>query len=232
MKENNLKKISSIRETLLRLGLINEENVEVFSEKTRDKENLTVYKDNKTKVIFIHEHYVGDEEYENGNYRNQPMPLMESQSGNLEDILDNERRYKKYRQFVVNKNICDYGCGEGSFLRLSKPVAKSVFGVEIQKNFNVAINNEGIKCFSKLDELTEPIDTFFLFHCLEHLPDPISTLKEIHSKLKSSGEGKIVIEVPHARDFLLDQLESEPFKNFTLWSQHLYCTREVLYIHF
>lgn len=221
MKETNLKKISKIRETLLRLGLIKEENVEIFSEKTRDNENLLVYRDNKTKVIFINEHYVGDEEYESGDYRNQSMPLMESKSGDLEDLLDTKRRYKKYRQFVVNKKICDYGCGEGNFLRLAKPVAKSAFGVEIQKNFNVDINNDGIKCFSKLDELTEPMDTFFLFHCLEHLPDPVTTLKEIYDNLKTGGEGKIVIEVPHAKDFLLDQLESESFKNFTLWSQHL-----------
>jgi len=221
VKETNLKKISKIRETLLRLGLIKEENVEIFSEKTRDNENLLVYRDNKTKVIFINEHYVGDEEYESGDYRNQSMPLMESKSGDLEDLLDTKRRYKKYRQFVVNKKICDYGCGEGNFLRLAKPVAKSAFGVEIQKNFNVDINNDGIKCFSKLDELTEPMDTFFLFHCLEHLPDPVTTLKEIYDNLKTGGEGKIVIEVPHAKDFLLDQLESESFKNFTLWSQHL-----------
>ena len=65
------------------------------------------------------------------------------------------------------------------------------------------------------------MDTIFLFHCLEHLPDPSRTLKEIYEKLKVNGEGKIVIEVPHARDFLLDQLELESFKKFTLWSQHL-----------
>lgn len=221
MEEINLKKTSKIRETLLRLGLINEKNIEIYSKNTRDKQNLTVYQDSKTKIIFIDEHYVGDKEYEKGDYRNQSMPLMESQSGNLEDILDNERRYKNYRQFVVNKNICDYGCGEGNFLRLSKSVAKSVFGIEIQKNFNDTMNNEGIKCFTKLDELTDPMDTFFLFHCLEHLPDPITTLKEIHSTLKTNGDGRIVIEVPHAKDFLLDQLEVESFKNFTLWSQHL-----------
>lgn len=220
MSESNLK-VSKIRETLLRLGLINEKNIEIYSEKTRDKNNLTVYKDINTKIVFIDEHYVGDEEYESGDYRNQVISSMKSQSGSLEDILDNERRYKKYRQFVVNKNICDYGCGEGNFLRLAKLSAKSVFGVEIQKNFNDKMNNEGIKCFTKLDKLTESMDTVFLFHCLEHLPDPISTLKEIHDKLKSNGEGKIVIEVPHARDFLLDQIQCEPFKNFTLWSQHL-----------
>jgi len=221
MEKINSKKSSNIRNTLLRLGLIKDENLEIFSKNTRDKDGLTVYKDVKTKVIFIDEYYVGDKEYESGEYRNEVQPLMPFTNGEFEDILDTERRYKTYRQFVVNKKICDFGCGEGNFLQISKSYAESVFGVEIQKNFNEAINNNGIKCFSRLEELTEPMDTIFLFHCLEHLPDPSKTLKEIYEKLKMNGEGKIVIEVPHARDFLLDQLELESFKNFTLWSQHL-----------
>jgi len=231
MEETNLKKSSNIRYTLLRLGLIKDENIVIFSKKTRDKEDLAVYKDVKTKVIFIDEYYVGDQEYESGNYRDEPQPLMPFTNGDFEDMLDTERRYKKYRQFVVNKKICDFGCGEGNFLRLSKPFAESVFGVEIQKNFNNTINNEGIKCFLKLEELTEQLDTIFLFHCLEHLPDPSKTLKEIYEKLKVNSEGKIVVEVPHARDFLLDQLELESFKNFTLWSQHLILhTRDSLHL--
>ncbi len=221
MSESNLKKISKIRETLLRLNLINEENIEVYSEKTRDNSNLSVYRDNYSKIIFIDEYYVGDKEYEDGDYRNEIIPSMKSKSGSLENIIDNERRYEKYRQFVVNKNICDYGCGEGNFLRLSKRSAKSVIGIELQKNFNDTINAEGMKCFTKLDELKQPIDTCFLFHCLEHLPDPIHTLKEIYQKLKPDGEGNIIIEVPHAKDFLLDQLKWNSSKNFTLWSQHL-----------
>jgi len=221
MKEINLKKSSTIRETLLRLKLITDENIEIFSKNTRDKEGLVVYRDTETKVIFIDKYFVGDKEYESGNYRNKPEPLMPSTNADFEDMLDTERRYKKYKQFVVNKKICDFGCGEGNFLRVTKSYAKSVFGIEIQKNFNDAINNEGIKCFKKLQELNEPMDTIFLFHCLEHLSEPSKILKEIYEKLKINGGGKIVVEVPHARDFLLDQLELESFKKFTLWSQHL-----------
>ena len=41
--------------------------------------------------------------------------------------------------------------------------------------------------------------------------------------------GKVVIEVPHARDFLLSFLDSAPFRSFTLWSEHLLLhTRESL----
>jgi SAM-dependent methyltransferase len=229
MKENNLKKSSNIRNTLLRLGAIKDEHVKIFSKNTRDIDDIVVYKDTNSKVIFIDEYYVGDEEYTSGNYRTEPVPLTSYANADLEDLLDTERRYKKYKQFIVNKKICDFGCGEGNFLRISKSSAQSLVGIEIQKNFNNALNNEGIKCISKLDELSEPLDAFFLFHCLEHLPDPSNMIKEIHDKLKLNGQGTIVIEVPHAKDFLLDQLEFEPFKNFTLWSQHLILhTRESL----
>ena len=33
--------------------------------------------------------------------------------------------------------------------------------------------------------------------------------------------GRLLLEVPHARDFLLINLNSEKFKKHTLWSQHL-----------
>ncbi len=41
--------------------------------------------------------------------------------------------------------------------------------------------------------------------------------------------GTIIIEVPHARDFLLDALRIRSFIDFTLWSEHLVLhTRESL----
>lgn len=57
------------------------------------------------------------------------------------------------------------------------------------------------------------------FHVIEHLPNPLETLDEMKSKVRSGGT--ILIEVPHARDFLLTTLGCEAFKKFTLWSQHL-----------
>ncbi len=32
---------------------------------------------------------------------------------------------------------------------------------------------------------------------------------------------KIIIEIPHARDFLISFFENEAFKSFTFWSEHL-----------
>jgi len=40
-------------------------------------------------------------------------------------------------------------------------------------------------------------------------------------KSKLNKNGKIIIEVPHAEDFLILQDELKEFKNFIFWSEHL-----------
>ena len=228
MTNNENKKSSLVRDTLLRLGVISDNNIEIFSNSTRDNSNLLVYRDTKSKVIFIDEYYVGDEEYVTGQYRNKSI-LQSPSDGILEDYFDTERRIEKYKQFIINKKICDFGCGSGNFLHTAKKYADLSCGVEIQENFKNELNKSGIKCVSKVDELDDSFDTFFMFHCLEHLPDPSTILKDIHKKLKENKHGRIVVEVPHAKDFLLDNLNLNSFKNFTLWSQHLILhTRESL----
>ena len=199
-----------IKKTLLDLGLIDEKNIRLFAERTRDKNNVQVFRDKMSGLIFIDDFYVGEKEYQEGKYRKM------MNDGNLENFMDIQRRWKDYAKFAVGKRICDFGCGSGDFLRLAKPYAKSIYGVEIQKDYNLSLNKEKIRCFTDIDMIKEKLDTFFLFHTFEHLPDPINTLKEIYSKLDTGG--KIIIEVPHVRDFLFQIPE---FKDFTLWSQHL-----------
>ena len=58
-----------------------------------------------------------------------------------------------------------------------------------------------------------------LNHVLEHLYDPISSLKCIKQKMKENT--LLIIEVPHANDFLISDYNCEKFKKFTFWSEHL-----------
>lgn len=58
-----------------------------------------------------------------------------------------------------------------------------------------------------------------MFHVFEHLVNPLEELKKLHTKM--SDNSRIIIEVPHANDFLLSFLENESFKKFTFWSEHL-----------
>jgi 2-polyprenyl-3-methyl-5-hydroxy-6-metoxy-1,4-benzoquinol methylase len=220
---------SSIRETLNRIGAINDKRVELLSSKTRDNPKLNVYRDSVSNVIFIDEYYVGDDEYVSGEYRKQPKPLTKTLGRDYEDITDSERRFKAYRQLITAKDICDFGCGAGSYLKLSQSVAKSVNGIELQQNFAEELNNIGIACHRSLQNIEKPLDVISLFHCFEHLPNPTSTLENIYASLKKNGDGVLIIEVPHARDFLIENLKLKDFIDFTLWSQHLVLhTRESL----
>ena len=63
------------------------------------------------------------------------------------------------------------------------------------------------------------LDVVTLFHVLEHLTHPLESLREIATRLGDAGT--VLIEVPHARDALFTLYDSEPFKAFTFWSEHL-----------
>lgn len=210
--------ILNISDTLLRIGAIKKENIDVFYSKTRDVNNLKVFRDRASKVIFIDNFYIGDEIYINGEWLKEFNP---SSVRDLEDFSDNERRFNSYKQFLIGNSIVDFGCGMGSFLKQSKNLAKSVIGIELQQNYIDNLCKENIQCFKNVNEIEEEQDCVFLFHSLEHLQNPIDLLKKIHVKLKSSNRGKIIIEVPHAKDFLIETLGVNAFINFTLWSQHL-----------
>ena len=64
------------------------------------------------------------------------------------------------------------------------------------------------------------VDVAFMFHVLEHLPDPLPVLESI-GKITRPSVGLLVVEVPHANDFPITDARCQPFIDFTLWSQHL-----------
>ncbi len=226
---HNKKNQSQVLKTLKYLNLVNEKNIEVFSRHTRDNNKLKVFKDKKSGIIFIDDYYVGINEYRDGKYKAKLVPKIETTKRIFEENIDSIRRVNKYAQFVADKDICDFGCGSGEFLKRIQPYANKIYGVEPQNDLNIKLNDNKIKCYHSINEFNKLIDVFFLFHSFEHLPDPMETLKIMYKKLKKKGKGRIVIEVPHANDFLINNLSIISFIKFTLWSQHLILhTRESL----
>lgn len=212
----------SIRESLEMLGLTSENTAKLFHKGTRDNPNIDVYRDRSSGVIYINDFYVGEKEYESGEYRKDSSSLFArtSQFTDYERTIDCMRRIENLQQFYIGKQIVDFGCGFGDFLYAAKKFTTKAIGIELQEDCIKDLNNKGVYCFKSLGNIpSESIDTFFLFHSLEHLPEPLSVLAEIREKL--SRQGKIVIEVPHANDFLISILGQESFIDFTLWSQHL-----------
>ena len=206
--------MSKIRGSLEGIGAISPKNVYQFASRTRDAE-IPVYRDSVSGVIFIDEFYVGDDEYKAGTYRDS-----DEDSPDLEDYNDTQRRTEAFRPFYTGKKVVDYGCGRGSFLRSIERSTLTASGVELQENFREALEKDGIRCVGNLDELMGQQNTVFMFHVLEHLPDPLSSLREIR-ELLHPVDGTLIVEVPNANDLLINQLSCEAFIEFTLWSQHL-----------
>ena len=218
----------TIFQTLEKLGLTSKESRVLFNERTRDIENLKVWKDSITGVIYIDDFYTGDGTYVDGSYREDEGISLKAGKPDFERNADAKRRFKSNLKFVAGKRIADFGCGSGDFLKLVQPYCDDVIGIELQQNYVDELNSFGISCSNSVDSIAnKSLDTIVSFHVLEHLPNPLEVLSKLMEKVVSGGH--ILIEVPHANDYLLSFLACEEFKQFTLWSQHLVLhTRESL----
>jgi SAM-dependent methyltransferase len=217
-----------IREQLLELGLIRENTVEPYFPRVRDRDDIAVLRDTESGVIFLDQcehmdisHY---EEIEGGLYwqakdRTEALKLYAE---------DDARRATQFESYIKGKDFVDVGCGTGGILDYVKPLAKSVAGVEPQRGIRDELVELGYVMHRLPVDMPESsYDVASLFHTLEHLTDPLETLREIKRSLRP--DGTLIVEVPHARDVLISTLDLEVFKKFTFWSEHLILhTRESL----
>ena len=77
--------MNKIYSTLKKLGLTSKRSRIKFSKKTRDKEKQNVWLDKKSGVIYIDDYYVGDNEYELGDYRDNKKITGDPSFERLED---------------------------------------------------------------------------------------------------------------------------------------------------
>ncbi len=188
------------------LKLFKNKNLIKISNKTRDKK-IAVFKDKVSKIIFLQK-YFPNQKY-NSNIKI-----------NLKHLDDDFRRVKQFNNYCYKKDVLDFGCGWGIFL-LNLKKTRSLTGVDLRKNCldYIRKKRKKIALYNNLKSLNQKFDIITLFHVLEHIPHQINTLKNLKNYLKKRG--KIIIEVPHADDFLLNFDDLIEFKHFTFWSEHL-----------
>jgi|TARA_Y100000310_G_scaffold335835_1_gene418847 2-polyprenyl-3-methyl-5-hydroxy-6-metoxy-1,4-benzoquinol methylase len=222
-----------IFQELLKLKLINKKNIVKISDSTRDKK-IKVFKDLKSQIIFLEKSVVISNYY--SIFGNQTKKLYSSPhemdvrgkilktkhfSGSRGLIgVNDKRRYSMFKKHLLKKEVLDYGCCWGGFLSLLKNYSKSCSGVELRKACVQYIkkNYKSIDAKDNLTKFDKNFDVITLFHVLEHIPKQVETLKEIRKKIKKNG--KIIIEVPSALDYLIF-IDLPEFKKFTFWSEHL-----------
>ena len=211
---------------LLKLKIINKKKIIKLSNSTRDKK-IPVFQDTKSKVIFLGKYETNFQYYKTIKYndndrilkKKSKIGLVKTFKENIKTpmIEDDKRRVIQHNNILKSKRILDFGCGWGGFLKRTIK-AKFLAGIELRKEciFYIKKNIKKIYISDNLNNLNEKYDIITMFHVLEHIPYQIETLKELKKKLTKNG--KIIIEVPSADDFLLQLKE---FKKFTFWSEHL-----------
>ena len=209
-----------IRTQLNSLGICDESSIAPYYPRVRDRDDIEVLKCNKSGVIFLsssnHMNLNHYEEKDNFKYWGAEDRLNALKACSE----DNERRTQQFKNIVTRKKWLDVGTGAGGILDLLTQYAASTYAVEPQTASRNVLNDMGYTVFETIDSVPfDDIDIVTLFHVFEHFTAPLESLKTIHSKMNK--EGKIVLEVPHANDFLLSKLNLESFKAFTFWSEHL-----------
>lgn len=209
----------NIYSNLVSLGLASDETAELFAEGTRDCASVKVWRDSRSGVIFIKDYYIGHKSYRAGGAETPEYNAIKRSS--FEDANDCTRRVNDFRAMYYDKTVCELGFGSGEFMRAVSPFCETISGVELSAEQLLRLSEKGFPVEEDLCQFGEQtFDSVFLFHTFEHFPDPLIKLEQIKKSLKNGG--KVVIEVPHARDFLLrDDMACDAFKSHTLWSQHL-----------
>jgi 2-polyprenyl-3-methyl-5-hydroxy-6-metoxy-1,4-benzoquinol methylase len=211
---------SSVYRILRDNGIVVDAQIEPYAPRVRDRDDVQAFRCAHSGVIFLDRTDHIDIDYYAGKvFADGAFKVGERRIPYIE--LDNaERQVRRFGHLIEGKDWLDFGCGQALLLRKLGPQAAQALGVEPGRWYADAARAEGLNIVSSLDEIGGRLfDVITLFHVFEHLAEPVELARCLRSFLKPGGV--LLVEVPHARDFLLETLNSAEFRSFTLWSEHL-----------
>ncbi|MCI8274514.1 MAG: class I SAM-dependent methyltransferase [Lachnospiraceae bacterium] len=203
--------------------LCNGNDIAVIHRGTRDRADIDVLRCNQCGLVFLSRIVTDDNFYTNS----QMHEGTNFEKWRENTFRDDQRRFLKYRDQIQDKTILDFGCGNGNFLRQIQKYgnAKRTIGIELDQEAVNYLRKDGLECYENIDELPDiKFDFVFLFHVIEHLPEPEKLLHALSKHI--AVQGRIIIETPNADDALLSIYQCEKFANFTYWSPHIYLYNE------
>ena len=101
--------------------------------------------------------------------------------------------FKFNKHIRPSDKVIDFGCGGGYILKNITALEK--VGVEINPSARAMAEQIGIATVSSINDLNnEWADIIISNHALEHVENPLDTLKELYKKLKKGGQ--IIFVVP------------------------------------
>ena len=211
---------NKIKSLLCDFGISDEQSIIPFYPRVRDRDDISVLKCQKSGVIFLSRadhmdisHYETKKDFKYWGAQDRKTAILTGHE-------DAKRRSEQFMNVIANKKWIDVGTGAGGILDLLSPFSSATLAIEPQESARQYLIELGYMVYPSADEVPcNDIEVVTLFHVFEHLTDPIGTLERLRSKMSQGA--KIIIEVPHAKDFLISFLDLDAFKAFTFWSEHL-----------
>lgn len=184
----------------------------------RDAPNLCVLECADCGLVTLdsHEHIQSGFYEQSGMHGAEPLPI---ETWLKDTEWDDQRRFDTLSPLLPNRRLLDFGCGAGGFLERARGSAASVAGIEPEIRVREHWRDR-LTIHPDIEAAAGEYDLVTAFHVVEHLPDPRATLRSLATLL--APDGRLVVEVPSARDALLTLYDSAAFQRFTYWSQHLY----------
>lgn len=114
-----------------------------------------------------------------------------------------EKRYKKYLteiERITNKKgkLLDFGCGIGNFVSFAAKNGWDAYGIDISSHAIGCAKKRFLNVRQGDIERSDLEDNFFdvitMWDVIEHLEDPVKTVRDVCQKLKTNG--LLIIETP------------------------------------
>lgn len=131
---------------------------------------------------------------------------------------DDWRRAQWLKHDITNRWVLDYGCGTGGFVEEASHYAAEAHGFEVDETLRSFLRENGVPLADGF--ASRCYDVITMFHVLEHLPDPVYTLRNLARGLVDGG--KLVVEVPNVDDALLTLYGCEAFRERYYMPSHLF----------
>ncbi|MBI4461100.1 MAG: class I SAM-dependent methyltransferase [Acidobacteria bacterium] len=97
-------------------------------------------------------------------------------------------KWKKIQPLLgARGRLLDIGCGRGTLVKLARAAGFEAYGIERPSSPDVALPYVFYKDLPECNFPEEHFQAVILWHVLEHLPDPATTLREIHRILRPGG---------------------------------------------
>lgn len=99
------------------------------------------------------------------------------------------------------KNLLDYGCGDGEVLLLAKALGANVYGIEIGDGADILKKNTGLDIQEKANnEWYGQMDYVRSYHSYEHIVNP-KLVMELFKDLVTPETGRVLIGVPNVNSW-------------------------------